>query len=181
MSRSRSRSKGHVFVTVGTTKFDALIAAVNSAAVAEAAAAAGASGVVVQVGGYGEAMDELAARCDGLGIGCEVYNYKPSLQEDMAGAGWVIGHAGAGTVTEVLRMGKPMVAVANGSLMNNHQEELAAAMAGAGYVIRAEPEPQSLAAALAALSDGSAELQPFPPPASEAFVAVLDAEMGFVP
>lgn len=48
----------------------------------------------------------------------------------------VIGHAGAGTIMEVLRRHKKLVVVVNETLMNNHQHEIADALAEKNYVIK---------------------------------------------
>lgn len=39
------------------------------------------------------------------------FRYKPSLSNEMRDADLIIGHAGSGTITEALRLGKPMVVV----------------------------------------------------------------------
>lgn len=41
---------------------------------------------------------------------------------------------GAGTIIEVLRMGKPLIVVPNPSLLDNHQEDLASELDKLGYL-----------------------------------------------
>ena len=47
----------------------------------------------------------------------------------MKSADMILSHAGAGTVMEALRLRKKLVVVVNNLLMNNHQTELAGALA----------------------------------------------------
>ena len=41
---------------------------------------------------------------------------------------------GSGTILDVLRMGKPMIAIPNPTLLHNHQEELASALEELGHL-----------------------------------------------
>ncbi|EKX37417.1 hypothetical protein GUITHDRAFT_43756, partial [Guillardia theta CCMP2712] len=106
------------FVTVGTTKFDELV---------EARATPVARGRL-RVAVYEAREEEHSSLPSSLFC----LQYKPSLQEDMAAADLIVSHAGAGSVMESLRMGKKLVVVANQALMDNHQMELADAMAARG-------------------------------------------------
>lgn len=53
----------------------------------------------------------------------------------MAKAHLIIAHAGSGTILEALRLGKRLVVVPNGELMDNHQVELARELGGQGYLV----------------------------------------------
>mmetsp|Transcript_69154 Transcript_69154/g.77370 ORF Transcript_69154/g.77370 Transcript_69154/m.77370 type:complete len:394 (+) Transcript_69154:138-1319(+) len=79
----------------------------------------------------------------------EAYDFRPSLIDDMEKADLILSHAGAGTVMEVLRMtnsnnnnskddkdsiSKKLIVVINTILMDNHQLELATAMADRGHL-----------------------------------------------
>jgi beta-1,4-N-acetylglucosaminyltransferase len=71
------------------------------------------------------------------------YSFQPSLDKDMRQADLIISHAGAGTVMEALRLQKTLVVVINTSLMDNHQTELASAMAERGHLFVVD-EPKKL-------------------------------------
>ena len=64
----------------------------------------------------------------------ELYDYKPSLAGDIAGAAIVVSHAGAGTCLECLEAGKPLLVVVNEVLADNHQLELASKLKEDGCV-----------------------------------------------
>lgn len=53
----------------------------------------------------------------------------------MEEADLVVSHAGAGTCLEVCDLGRPLIAVVNSSLMDNHQGELAAALDERGVAV----------------------------------------------
>lgn len=106
-----------IFVTVGSTHFDSLISLVDSPAFASAALSLGYSRIVAQVGAYPSPVRNLSRS----------FAYAPpdELARCLSAADLVIGHAGAGTIIEALQLGKPLIVVANESLMANHQTELA--------------------------------------------------------
>ncbi|KAG5455566.1 MAG: hypothetical protein BJ554DRAFT_4982 [Olpidium bornovanus] len=90
-----------VFVTVGSTRFDALLEALAGAGVLRALAARGFRRLLVQHGasraGYAalrEAAGLPAVPSGAPPLSVDGYDYKPSLREDMASADLVVSHAG---------------------------------------------------------------------------------------
>ncbi|KAK3305344.1 glycosyltransferase family 1 protein [Chaetomium strumarium] len=68
------------------------------------------------------------------GVSVQYFGYTPDIlgyilscrgEENVRPAGCVISHGGTGTVGEVLAVGAPLIVVANPTLMDNHQLELA--------------------------------------------------------
>lgn len=186
-SSAASASESYVFVSVGTTRFDALVDVVFSPAFAEAVKARGWRRVLVQLG-RGAAPPPVAAAATSAssaqppdtwsftlsGVKYDAYRLKPSIESDIAGASLVISHAGAGSVFETLRARKPLIVAVNTALADNHQVELAEAMA--------EPvrhlfwcEPATLVDTVAAADLRT--LQPLPPPDRSAFVSMVDSLM----
>lgn len=88
----------------------------------------------------------------------ELFDYRTSIEPYIDSADLVIGHAGAGTVLEVLRKGKPLLIVINDHLMDNHQEELALDLAECKFVICSYPS--NLLKTLQSLNVSN--LKPFP-------------------
>jgi beta-1,4-N-acetylglucosaminyltransferase len=118
------RSKTTIFVTVGTTLFDALIQAVTTAQALDWMVSNGYTHLVIQYGkGTRPTIDPRNRPLD-----IEMYDFKSSLEPDMQRADLVMSHAGAGTVMEALRLKKHLVVIINTSLMDNHQTELANAL-----------------------------------------------------
>jgi beta-1,4-N-acetylglucosaminyltransferase len=107
-----------IFVTVGTTDFDALV----------------------------RGMDDLAP-CLGdevvcqIGVGayvprnCAWYRFAPSLDADLRRARLVVSHGGLGTIMEVLRLGKPLVGVSNPDRPDLHQDDLLRTLAGRDHLL----------------------------------------------
>jgi beta-1,4-N-acetylglucosaminyltransferase len=65
----------------------------------------------------------------------EVFTLKPTLADYLNRADLIISHSGAGTILEVLKLGKPLIVVVNETLMHNHQTELATALDEENYLL----------------------------------------------
>ncbi|KAL6777120.1 hypothetical protein ACKKBF_B20285 [Auxenochlorella protothecoides x Auxenochlorella symbiontica] len=131
-----------VFLTVGTTRFDALVEAVDSTAVAAVLRRRGYTHLTMQIGAAAFQGSRLlpAGTTRGVlpdGLVVEWFDYSPSLAAHVAGAALVVSHAGAGSVFEALVAGVPVVAVPNPQLMDDHQAELARKLEGAGVLVAA--------------------------------------------
>eukprot|EP00736_Rhodelphis_marinus_P008058 Rmarinus@m.21107 len=168
-----------VFVTVGTTQFDDLIRTIDTLEFAELMRKRGYDAIRIQIGrGVYEPtrvlMNPSAMTATGA-MECDFYRFKPSLDKDIRQADLVISHAGAGSIMEVLRFGKPLVVVVNDALMGNHQRELADELATRRCLYRAKCS--SLLEVLRCADFPS--LQPLPPSDASAFMSVLDEEVGF--
>ena len=132
-----------VFVTVGTTKFDALVEAICSPGVIRRFHENGYTKVTIQYGrGTKPSVQSIQSPSSSSLppslLSIETYDFKPSLLQDMSNADLIISHAGAGTVMECLRKSKRLVVVINTLLMDNHQQELATAMSDRGYLLMVE-------------------------------------------
>ena len=114
-----------VFVTVGTTSFDALIAATTAPEFANALEKLGFDELRLQVG-RGKAPEAEGATW---------FRFAPTITEEMRAADVVISHAGAGSILEALELGKRLVVCVNDALMDNHQAELANALEARGHVV----------------------------------------------
>lgn len=125
-----------VFVTVGTTQFDALIKAMVEEDTLETLHHKGYSKVTLQIG-HGKFTPPEGQH---QGISLSSFRLKPSVAEDFAAADLVVSHAGAGSCLEALEAGEPLVTVVNNALMDNHQMELAEELANNGYCLFCYPE-----------------------------------------
>ncbi|XP_014456786.3 UDP-N-acetylglucosamine transferase subunit ALG13 homolog [Alligator mississippiensis] len=158
------------FVTVGTTCFDELIAAVSAAPCLRVLRGLGYGRLVLQIGRGTRAPRPVRAPDFAL----EVFRFKDSLAEDLRQADLVISHAGAGSCLETLGEGKPLVVVINETLMDNHQLELARQLRRDGHLVYCTCS--TLAETLQSVD--LSLLKPFPPGRPEKFAAFLDDVLG---
>lgn len=169
-------TSGSVFVTVGTTRFDELVKAATSEVAIKWMISEGYTSLTVQYGAGEPPNTESLAQYP---ISIQTYDFLPSLDLDMRRASLILSHAGAGTVMEALKLEKKLVVVINTRLMNNHQTELAGAMAERGHLFMVE-NPEELENAT--IWQRFSTFQPIRHQAGDAsdFSRLLDRHLGFV-
>ncbi|KAF4317171.1 hypothetical protein BBO99_00006761 [Phytophthora kernoviae] len=161
----------HAFVTVGTTKFEALIEALDTDACLSALVARGFNSLRLQIG-HGDHIPRMSFP----GLELSYYRHDPQYKQDVNRADLIISHAGAGSIMDALALKKTLVVVVNTQLMDNHQTELAEAMAEQNYCL--QTSVQGLEDVLET-GDWS-NLQPYPQPHEQAFPDLVDTVMGLV-
>ncbi|CAK9830052.1 UDP-N-acetylglucosamine transferase subunit ALG13 homolog [Anthophora retusa] len=114
--------KKKIFVTVGTTKFDELIETVLNTEVLKALSSKGYNEIILQIGKTIHVPD-CTPRCGFIAI--KYFNLSANIIEYVKAADLIISHAGAGSILDALGNKKNLIVVANQSLMDNHQLELA--------------------------------------------------------
>ncbi|XP_011839877.1 PREDICTED: putative bifunctional UDP-N-acetylglucosamine transferase and deubiquitinase ALG13 isoform X3 [Mandrillus leucophaeus] len=161
-----------VFVTVGTTSFDDLIACVSAPDSLQKIESLGYNRLILQIGRGTVVPEPFSTESFTL----DVYRYKDSLKEDIQKADLVISHAGkgAGSCLEALEKGKPLVVVINEKLMNNHQLELAKQLHKEGHLFYCTCS--TLPGLLQSMDLST--LKCYPPGQPEKFSAFLDKVVG---
>ena len=107
-----------IFVTVGTTEFDSLVAA------ADRLAAEIEEEVVIQIG-HGTVEPRHASW----------FRFATNLDEYYTATDLVITHGGLGTLTEVLGRGLRTVGISNPDRYDRHQDQILQAFEEAGHLI----------------------------------------------
>ncbi|EAY23088.1 Glycosyltransferase family 28 C-terminal domain containing protein [Trichomonas vaginalis G3] len=115
-----------IVVTVGSTHFDALIKIIDSEEFINEAKKQGYDNIIAQIGAFEGEIKNLK--------NYQKYMKPNEMKESFAKADLVIGHAGAGTIMEVMALGKPLIVVVNDILMENHQTELASRLKEEGII-----------------------------------------------
>lgn len=129
-----------VFVTTGATiPFLGLIEACLAGATLEVLASLGFTEMVVQ---YGKAPTGIIAQCNATrhGVAISGFCLKHNLNDDIRACDLVISHAGTGSILDALRLKKPLIAVVNTSLMDNHQQQIASILSNDGHLIMTTPD-----------------------------------------
>nr|GMD18247.1 UDP-N-acetylglucosamine transferase subunit ALG13 homolog [Ipomoea batatas] len=135
---AKGADKRIVFVTVGTTCFDALVKAVDTAEVRKELFKKSYTDIVVQMG-RGTYVPTKSALENGSPA-LDYFTFSSSIAEYLKSASLVISHAGSGSIFETLRLGKPLIVVVNEDLMDNHQSELAEELADRKHLFCARPQ-----------------------------------------
>ncbi|KAF5180160.1 Udp-n-acetylglucosamine transferase subunit alg13-like protein [Thalictrum thalictroides] len=167
------RSVKMVFVTVGTTCFDALVKAVDTQEVKEELFKKGYTHLLIQMG-RGSFIPTKSAG----GLGClavDYFTFSSSIADNLKSASLVISHAGSGSIFETLRLGKPLIVVVNEDLMDNHQSELAEELAERKHLYCAHP--QALYSTIADMNVDA--LLPYPPGDAKPVAKLINRFLGF--
>ncbi|KAJ3336573.1 N-acetylglucosaminyldiphosphodolichol N-acetylglucosaminyltransferase catalytic subunit alg13 [Gonapodya sp. JEL0774] len=190
-----SKLPDNIFVTVGTTRFDDLAQSLlaspdslSSPPVIALLAKRGVKAIRFQYGNStlphlsslnraqrGSKDDSMTVSGLISGILFEAYQFKPTTQEDVNWAGMIISHAGSGSMLDALQNAKPLVVVVNNTLADNHQRELALAVAKEGQCIATEPS--RLLDTLSTFDPTS--LEPFGASSPSIFASIVDDLMGY--
>ncbi|KAF2468461.1 uncharacterized protein BDR25DRAFT_304904 [Lindgomyces ingoldianus] len=187
------------FVTTGATApFEALIESVLHPSSIEALQNAGYTHLLVQYGAAKKLFDDRAKiarqsllehplKTEHLEIGgfdFSLDGLKEQFQLVQCSNGVVISHAGSGSILAALRYQVPLIVVPNTLLLDNHQDELANAMAKSNYLLRGDVK--NLAPAILEAENFKQKMAQFPPITSgkhretKSFAGIMDEMLGFV-
>ncbi|KAG0479560.1 hypothetical protein HPP92_010418 [Vanilla planifolia] len=138
VAMEEERVKKVVFVTVGTTCFDALVKSVDSQNVRDELWKRGYTDLLIQMGRGCYIPSKISEEACSLNV--DFFTFSPSIADYLRSASLVISHAGSGSIFETLRLGKPLIVVVNEDLMDNHQSELAEELAERKHLFCATPQ-----------------------------------------
>ncbi|GAA5924025.1 hypothetical protein JCM3775_005576 [Rhodotorula graminis] len=187
-------------LTVGSTRFDPLVAAALSASSLSALSSLGVTRLLAQVGnsalphGWQEGTSLKAG-----GLAVEVVRFLGDLEDKVGEADLVVSHAGAGSILSFLRplpssssstspspSSRPhrrLVLVPNSNLMDSHQADLADEMESKGWAVVCR-EPSGLAHTLEELAEelqqGRSAQHSFPELDMGKVQRIIDETLGFV-
>jgi len=133
-----------IFVTVGTSDFDALVSKMDELAPSLS------DQVVIQIG-KGEYTPS----------NCEYFRFAPSLDAYYAQADLVVAHGGLGTTMEVLTRGIKLISVENITCVDDHQTDILGSLSQERYLIWCR-DLDELSSLLSRVAD--IELEPYPSP-----------------
>jgi UDP-N-acetylglucosamine transferase subunit ALG13 len=111
-----------IFVTVGSTDFDALVRAVDELAAPGGLLAGRQVEMQIGEGRYTPAH-------------ASYFRFAPSLEPYLERAELVIAHGGLGTAVEAMSRGRRLLAVANPDRYDDHQQDLLGALEQDGHLL----------------------------------------------
>jgi beta-1,4-N-acetylglucosaminyltransferase len=120
-----------ILITVGTTKFEELIKAVDNSEFYEMLSDNGFKELIYQKG-TGEYIPNEYSNNSKLKV--SVNSLLPDFEEVIKSCEYVISHGGAGIILESLKHKKTLFVAVNDTLMDNHQRELAESLAEDNYL-----------------------------------------------
>ncbi|KAK4771591.1 hypothetical protein SAY87_032123 [Trapa incisa] len=132
------RPKKVVFVTVGTTSFDALVRVVDQQEFKQVLLGKGYTHLLIQMGRGTYIPAKWEGEAGSLVV--DYFTFSSSIADHLRSASLVISHAGSGSIFETLKLRKPLIVVVNEDLMDNHQAELAEELAERKHLYCARPQ-----------------------------------------
>ena len=125
-------SEKQVLITVGTTKFENLIKAIDTEKFYEMIIKNGFTKIIIQKG-YGEYIPSNYKKYENK-IKIQVSEILNNFENVIKSSELIISHGGAGIILESLKNKRKVIVCVNDELMDNHQVELASSLHNEGYV-----------------------------------------------
>ncbi|RKO94758.1 glycosyl transferase [Blyttiomyces helicus] len=161
----------YAFVTVGTTRFDALVRLSTSPAFLTALSKTGFTTLEIQHG-----HSPLPPLPPNPPLQITTTAFKPSLAKSMSTASLIISHGGSGSILEALDRATPLIVVVNPDLQDDHQSELARALQESGVLVWARDVGDVVGLIEERAWEG---LKPFGKADRSGFVKVVEELVGF--
>ena len=127
-----SHNQKQLLITVGTTKFEALIASIDTPEFYATAVKHSFTKILIQKGSGSYIPSAYSSVSHALDV--EVATILPNFETVIANSDLVISHGGAGIILECLKHKKKVIVCVNAALMDNHQIELASSLDESNYV-----------------------------------------------
>ena len=125
-------SEKQILITVGTTKFENLIKAIDDVKFYEMIIDNGFTKLIIQKG-YGEYIPQNHKKYENK-IKIQISEILNNFENIIKSSELIISHAGAGIILESLKNKRKVIVCVNDELMDNHQIELATSLHEDGYL-----------------------------------------------
>ena len=159
MSSSNTNTK-QLLITVGTTKFDALIASIDTPEFYATAIKHNFNKILIQKGTGSYIPSAYSSVSHAINV--EVATILPNFENVIANSALVISHGGAGIILECLKHKKKVIVCVNAALMDNHQVELASAL-DASNSVKYCTQLENIHSVVDAVLSGEVVINDYPP------------------